>query len=152
MVGEKIYVIVRAPFFTKRFDLEQKVIQQITKAQKPVREVKDKSPKRTHTSGRFIWKKFRKNWLRILKSFKVRRFRINIDTDNFITNSLIFPITYFAQMRGYQVSINYMGMQSVSLVNHFEYKQGCHPSGHHSEKSTGYQDEKTIEQDAGSQN
>ncbi|NND33796.1 MAG: hypothetical protein HKN76_14495, partial [Saprospiraceae bacterium] len=116
LVGEKIYVIVRAPFFNKRFDLEQKILKEITDAQKPDTTIKETAPKPKHSSGKFMRKKLRKNWLRIIKSFQVRRFRMNIDTDNFITNSLLFPITYFAQMRGYQVGINYMGMQSVSLV------------------------------------
>lgn len=77
---------------------------------------KKKLPKEKKTSKR---KKttfdFRKKIKPLLKSFQVRQFFINIDTDNYIWNAYLFPVFYFLKNKERQLHINFQGDVEVLL-------------------------------------
>ena len=46
---------------------------------------------------------------KLLYTFKVRHFILDLDTDDFIINSYLYPIAFILNRLGWQVSINYEG-------------------------------------------
>ena len=107
-------VMIQAPFFRRRIDVVKKVAEQMTVSEK----VNQKIAKGRGNQGnsKFILKRLRKNWLGILKSFDVKKFRMDVDTGNYTTNGLLVPISFFARQRGLQVRINFMGEQNIRLI------------------------------------
>ena len=45
----------------------------------------------------------------LLSTFRVRYFRLDLDTDDFVLNSYLYPFAFTLQRMGWQVSINYAG-------------------------------------------
>jgi hypothetical protein len=61
---------------------------------------------------RFSWPRIRK----LLRTFKVRQWRVDIDTDDVVWNAYLFPASYFLQRAHYPLSINYEGRVEVELL------------------------------------
>lgn len=57
------------------------------------------------------WKKGR----RLLASFRVRRFRVNLDTDDFILNAYLYPIFTLLNGRNRRLAINFQGQTMVDV-------------------------------------
>jgi hypothetical protein len=111
--GGGFFIIIRVPFYQKIIDVEKSILDAYSNG----KSLKAKNGKiKKKANYRLFEKRIKKNWLRVLRTFKVRKFRLNLDTDNYITNSLLFPLAYFAQRKGYQIGINYLGRQDVSIV------------------------------------
>ncbi len=53
---------------------------------------------------------------KILRSFKVRKCRLNFDTDDYILNAYLYPIFYFLNKGNRQFSINYEGNFDCHLL------------------------------------
>lgn len=53
---------------------------------------------------------------RILSTFQVKILRLRLDTDDYVRNSLLFPIFYFLRKKNVQLSINYEGNSEVELL------------------------------------
>ena len=60
------------------------------------------------TAGRKAW--------RLLKSFRVRRFRLNIDTDDYILNAYLFPLFVFLNGENRRLAVNYQGLTVVDIL------------------------------------
>ncbi|MCB9284946.1 MAG: hypothetical protein H6563_12790 [Lewinellaceae bacterium] len=60
------------------------------------------------------WKNWRKLY-RLIASFQFRRFRLIVDTDDFILNAYLFPIVNFLCRKNRYVAINFMGENSVDI-------------------------------------
>lgn len=58
------------------------------------------------------WKKIR----RLLASFELRRFRLILDTDDFILNAYLFPVVAFLCRKNRYVAINFMGQNSIDIL------------------------------------
>lgn len=58
---------------------------------------------------------FKKKIKPLLKSFQVRKFFINIDTNNYAWNAYLFPIFYFLKSEQRQLHINFQGNVEVLL-------------------------------------
>jgi hypothetical protein len=59
---------------------------------------------------------FRPNFLKILKSFKIKRLKINWDTDDYILDAYLYPITPFLITENKSFNINFEGKQEVELI------------------------------------
>ena len=59
-----------------------------------------------------FWTKGRK----ILRSFEVKAFRLNLDTNNFVTNSYLYPLFYVLNHPLRQLNINYNGDSELLLI------------------------------------
>lgn len=59
-----------------------------------------------------VWRKGR----RLLASFRVRRFRLILDTDDFILNAYLYPIFVFLSGRNRLMAINFQGRTSVDIL------------------------------------
>lgn len=53
---------------------------------------------------------------KILKTFKVRTFKLQLDTDDYILNSYLFPIFHLLNRPGQSISINFEGRSSLRLI------------------------------------
>ena len=51
--------------------------------------------------------------VRILKSFRVRRFRVEIDTDDYVLNAYLFPVFHLLS-RG-RLQINFNGRNDIQI-------------------------------------
>lgn len=58
---------------------------------------------------------FRKKIKPLLKSFQVRQFFINIDTNDYVWNAYLFPVFYFLKNDKRQMHINFNGNVEVLL-------------------------------------
>ncbi|MEQ8477168.1 hypothetical protein [Fulvivirga sp.] len=52
----------------------------------------------------------------VIRSFKVKKFRINIDTDDYYWNALLTPLMLLFTHMGLQVSINFQGKNDCQLI------------------------------------
>ena len=111
--GGRFFITIKVPFYQKMIDVEKSILDAYGNG----KSLKTKGGKiKKKANFRLFEQRIKKNWLSVLRTFKVREFRLNLDTDNYITNSLLFPLAYFAQRKGYQIGINYLGRQDVSIV------------------------------------
>lgn len=58
---------------------------------------------------------FRRKIKPLLKSFQVRKFFINIDTNDYVWNAYLFPVFYFLKSEKRQMHINFNGNVEVLL-------------------------------------
>ncbi len=56
-----------------------------------------------------------RKWLKLLRTFKIRRLFLLIDTDDYVLNAYLFPISTYLQSKGWPVYINFMGRQRLQL-------------------------------------
>ena len=71
---------------------------------------------RAHTRHKHKRKKLRRKHfdmgLRVIRSFKVRRFHLDIDTDNYTTNALLYPALTIAKA---DINVNFNGVNELDL-------------------------------------
>jgi len=72
-----------------------------------------KRKNRHKKKSRRLFKK--KKMIRLLKSFEVRHFFVNIDTDDFVTNTQLYPAFSLANHWGGQVYINFQGQNQLRV-------------------------------------
>ena len=80
----------------------------------PVSQQKIAKKKKKKSSLSPAWRK--KVW-KLLKSFEVKQFQLDLDTDNYIYNSYLWPVCYFlSNHKNRQLSINYDGRVKVLVL------------------------------------
>lgn len=52
---------------------------------------------------------------RILKSFTIKEFQLEIDTDNYVWNAWLFPLLYAIKPLRHRVSVNFQGRNGIRL-------------------------------------
>ena len=75
--------------------------------EKPVRKKKDKKG----MSPRQFWQLLKRSF----QAIQIKKFRINWDTNNYITNAYLYPLTHIFAKRKHQFHINFIGKQEVSI-------------------------------------
>lgn len=53
---------------------------------------------------------------RVLKTFNVKACKVNLDTDDYILNSYLYPVFYLLNRPGRSLNINYEGNSSILLI------------------------------------
>lgn len=54
-------------------------------------------------------------WVKLLKTFRVKSFRLELDTGDPVANARLFPLFYLLGQRAADVGINFLGRNHVSL-------------------------------------
>ena len=54
--------------------------------------------------------------LSVLKSFKLKDFQLEMDTDNYVANGQLYPLFWWINQQGLNCSINFNGHNHLSLV------------------------------------
>ncbi len=102
---------VKAPFLNRHFFLSEMPAKREempakTEPQKP-------HPAKKSRSIKTAWRMGRK----ILRSFEVKRFQLDWDSDDFIWNARMFPLVFgLSAWKNAQVQINFMGRREIALV------------------------------------
>jgi len=75
---------------------------------------KKKPGKKRRRYFRFLrsWKKIR----RLLASFEVRRFRLLVDTDDYILNAYLYPLAVFLSGKNRYLAVNFNGLNAVDIL------------------------------------
>lgn len=82
-----------------------------TKEKKQKKEKKAKKKKR-----RFNFRKYKRKGLRLLRSFRVRTLKLNLDTDDYVHNSYLYPLFQLLSGHNRQLTINYNGETELQLI------------------------------------
>jgi len=53
--------------------------------------------------------------IKLLKSFRIKTFRLELDTGNPVLNARLFPLFFLLQQRGGDVGINFAGRNGISV-------------------------------------
>ena len=106
--GEDIRLSVQLPIWRKTYSLLE------LGAMK--RDKKRRTQKKERRRGTFL-KMTRKRIKRLLYSFKILKFKLNLDTDDYVLNAYLFPIFSLLSSRGAsQLGINYNGDFELQLL------------------------------------
>ena len=109
---QAVKLYFNAPFYHKSMDLETMVLKQISqKRKRPPKPVSKKPAKRS----RFNRKTLHRFW-RILRSFRIKKCYLNIDTSDVVLNGQLYPIAQLIRSRGHSVHINFLGQRDVVFV------------------------------------
>lgn len=109
---EDWFLNLKIGFWKKQF-LISRLMEGIWKKEKKKPEPEKRKKKRKP----FSFFKFRKKALRVLKSFKVRQCKIDIDTDDYYWNALLIPVFQAVNKGNYhRVAINFSGKNSILLL------------------------------------
>ncbi len=73
---------------------------------------KDTAKKRRTKRQPFSFKRL----LQLLKSFRIKTCRINIDTGDYCVNGLLYPVTVWTHRSGNYLRINFEGKTEINLV------------------------------------
>jgi hypothetical protein len=101
-------------FFRKDFYLLERLATAPEK--KPRAEESEKKKARKKKRKGWTAKTWRRKMVRLLKSFQVKVFRLNMDTDDYVYNSYLYPIFYFLSKGNRRLRINYQGEGELVLV------------------------------------
>lgn len=74
---------------------------------------KGKKKKSTKKKDFGMW---RQRGMNLLKSFRIKTFRLNLDTDDFVQNSYLYPIFHLLNTKNRQLQINYKGNLELLLI------------------------------------
>jgi hypothetical protein len=83
---------------------------------KQKKEVKPAVKKQVRKGPSVFSARFRSKFIKILKSFEIKRLKINWDTDDYILNAYLYPITPFLITENKSFNINFEGKQEVELI------------------------------------
>jgi hypothetical protein len=83
---------------------------------KKKKEVKPTVKKQVRKTPSVFSSRFRPKFIKILRSFEIKRLKINWDTDDYILNAYLYPITPFLRAENKSFSINFEGKQEVELI------------------------------------
>jgi hypothetical protein len=98
---------IRLPFFHKDFfPLHPKPSRKSTQKTKS-----RKKRQRTSKNPRKAFKLIRA----VLRSFRIRQFRLDIDTDNYVTNAYLYPLFYFLNRSKGSWQVNYNNRFELDL-------------------------------------
>ena len=110
---EKFFLRFEAPFYLRDFDLESAMFNLIEDNLATKKVNKKKSNK---SKLGFFKKRMRKRFIRVLKSFKIDKWYVNIDTNDCALNGKLYPLTWAISSIGYPVHINFIGKQDITLI------------------------------------
>lgn len=80
---------------------------------------KKKPKKKKETEKKKSKIDFRKNSrkaFRLIKTFRIKSFFVNLDTDDYILNGYLYPIFYYLGKHGEHLNINFKGDLEIKLV------------------------------------
>lgn len=76
---------------------------------------KDSKKKRTKKST-YSFMKIRSKASRIFRSFKIKSFMVNLDTDDYVLNGYLFPLFYYLGRKGNHLKINFQGNLEINII------------------------------------
>lgn len=108
-LNDDVLLRLRLPFWRKDFSIIKFFVQPTKNKQERTRKATPKQ--QSKTNWRFFWNFFQ----RILKSFRVHYFKVELDTDDYVMNAYLYPVCHFLNSPDYSVSINFQGRNQCWL-------------------------------------
>ncbi len=93
----------------------EKVYHPLTRAPKKKIKTEDKSKSTKQKKG-WSLKKWKRKIINLLNSFQVEKFRVNLDTGDYVYNSYLYPIFWMMNKGDTQLNINYSGESEILVV------------------------------------
>lgn len=81
------------------------------------KEKKELKHKKSDKDKEVSFKNFKKGY-RVLKSFKIKKLKVDLDTSDMILNGYLYPVFFFLNTKKVHMNINYYGQ--VGLLVHVE--------------------------------
>ncbi len=106
-VNDEPTIALRTLVYKKNFELLHS-----SKKEKPKKEAKSPKWKKSKKSNKMTFSKI----MRMINTFKIKAFYVNLDTDNYITNGYLYPIFHFIKSQNITMKINYEGQNNVKLI------------------------------------
>ena len=112
-VNDEFILGYKIPFWKK----EVEIIDQLATPRDPsVKEKKSKGKKNLKFSNAML-KRIRNRWKEILRTFKVEKLELNIDTDDYILNAYLFPLFHFLGSKyNRPLSTNFTGLNRIEVI------------------------------------
>ena len=107
MKGDELLIRLRVFFWRKDFY--------------PLRPGKKKKPakkeeKKPEKKAKSRWERFPMRKIRgVLRAIKVRRFKLDVDTDDYVMNAYLYPVACFLNRPNREISINFRGSTNFLL-------------------------------------
>lgn len=114
-IRDDLTMDLSAPFWKRTLKLEDLLIRKRHLPQNVEEEPKKETRKSGRKKGmkRMSWSRFK----RMIRAVKIKEFRLNLDTDDFIWNAYLTPVfENLRYWRGYNIRINFMGRTEMRLV------------------------------------
>lgn len=109
LLADDLLIRIGLPFYKKDYyPLHPSPSEQSTQETKRPRKQSRKSSLR---KGGLPFKMIRS----VLRSFRIRQFKLDLDTDNYLTNAYLFPLFYFLSRGKGDYQINYDGRFELHL-------------------------------------
>ncbi len=111
---EMLTIDVQIFFIKRKFDIDLFKISKAKKGKKGKQIKKDKSEKKR---SRFYNKEWNAERIqRVLNSFQIQTFRLNIDTHNYYHNALLYPVLYLINRANMNLNVNFIGNNEFMMV------------------------------------
>jgi hypothetical protein len=109
-------LLIRLQIFFWQFDYYPLHPKPKARPQKTLKaKTRPKPKKRSWSSATMDIQKWKRRGLRMLRSFTVKRFRLRLDTGDYVRNSYLYPVFFFLSTPKRQMSINYNGATDLEL-------------------------------------
>lgn len=77
---------------------------------------KPKETRKKKKKRKMNFQKYKRKGLRLVRSFRVKAFRLNLDTDDYLQNSYLYPFFHLLSNNNRQLTINYRGETELLLI------------------------------------
>jgi hypothetical protein len=91
-------------------------IEELARPKEKPKSPKKKKKKKSRSNKWLSFQKIKRKGVRLLKSFRVKALRLNLDTGDFVYNSYLYPVFYFLDRGKRRISINYEGESEVLFI------------------------------------
>lgn len=106
-MSDDLLLRLQLPFWQRDFSL----IKLLSQPSNTKKATTPKVPPKTGISQRFPWRYF----YRLLKSFRVFYFRLNLDTDDYVTNAYLYPLCHALNSPTRSLVINFQGCNQCAF-------------------------------------
>lgn len=72
--------------------------------------------KKKKKSRKVDFQKYKRKGIRLFRSFRIRAFRLDLDTGDYVYNSYLYPAFHFLSAGKRQLTINYRGLSEMFLI------------------------------------
>ncbi len=113
--SEKILVFIHLLFLKKEMSFPWTSLipaKNQSKKKRTVNQLSSDSKKKKNRDTKEIISKVQK----VIKSFEIKKCWVNLDTENYTTNAVLFPAFYFLKAKNLRMNINYMGENQITFI------------------------------------
>jgi hypothetical protein len=62
------------------------------------------------------FQKYKRKGIRLFRSFRIKAFRLDLDTDDYVYNGYLYPVFHLLSNEKRQLTINYRGLSEMFLI------------------------------------